>query len=88
MKAERTGLYALLLLGIRYHVEPGPLRLTSSTSLRWRRHTTAESPTTGDGDIASDLDNLTIADPRVNRTQKGARDAAEWRPTRHGAWFA
>ena len=39
-------------------------------------------------DIASDLDNLTIADPRVNRSQKGARDAAEWMPTRHGAWFA
>ena len=39
-------------------------------------------------DIASDLDNLTIANPTVNRTRKGARDAAEWRPTRHGAWFA
>ena len=39
-------------------------------------------------DIARDLDNLTIADPTVNRTQKGARDAAEWMPTRHGAWFA
>ena len=39
-------------------------------------------------DIASDLDNLTIADPTVNRSQKGARDAAEWMPTRHGAWFA
>ena len=39
-------------------------------------------------DIASDLDNLTIADPAVNRSQKGARDAAEWMPTRHGAWFA
>ena len=38
--------------------------------------------------IASDLDNLTIADPTVNRTQKGARDATEWMPTRHGAWFA
>ena len=38
--------------------------------------------------IASDLDNLTIADPTVNRSQKGARDAAEWMPTRHGAWFA
>ena len=24
----------------------------------------------------------------MNRSQKGARDAAEWRPTRHGAWFA
>ena len=39
-------------------------------------------------DIASDLDNLTIAHPTVNRSQKGARDAAEWMPTRHGAWFA
>ena len=39
-------------------------------------------------DIASDLDNLTIADPTVNRSQKGARDAAEWMPTYHGAWFA
>ena len=39
-------------------------------------------------DIASDLDNLTIADPTVNRSQKGARDAAEWMPTHHSAWFA
>ena len=39
-------------------------------------------------DIASDLHNLTIADPTVNRSHKGARDAAEWMPTRHGAWFA
>ena len=39
-------------------------------------------------DIASDLDNLTIADPTVNRSQKGAGDAAEWMPTHHGAWFA
>ena len=38
--------------------------------------------------IASDLDNLTIADPTVNRSQKGAKDAAEWMPDRHGAWFA
>ena len=38
--------------------------------------------------IASELDNLTIADPMVNRSQKGARNAAEWRPTHHGAWFA
>ena len=39
-------------------------------------------------DIASDLDNLTIADPTVNRSEKSDRDAAEWMPTRHGAWFA
>ena len=37
--------------------------------------------------FASDLDNLTIADPTVNRS-KIAKDAAEWRPRRHGAWFA
>ena len=39
-------------------------------------------------DIASDLDNLTIADPTVNRSQKSDRDAADWMPARHGAWFA
>ena len=39
-------------------------------------------------DIASDLANLTIADPTVNRSQKSERDAAEWMPARHGAWFA
>ena len=39
-------------------------------------------------DIAADLDNLTIADPRVNRTEKSDRDAGEWTPARHGAWFA
>ena len=39
-------------------------------------------------DIAADLDNLTIADPQVNRTEKSDRDAGEWTPARHGAWFA
>ena len=39
-------------------------------------------------DIASDLDNLTIADPTVTRSEKSDRDAAEWMPARHGAWFA
>ena len=38
--------------------------------------------------IAADLDNLTIADPQVNRTEKSDRDASEWTPARHGAWFA
>ena len=38
-------------------------------------------------DIAADLDNLTIADSAVNQS-KSARDAAEWMPARHGAWFA
>ena len=39
-------------------------------------------------DIASDLDNLTIADPTVNRSQKSDRDAADWTPDRHARWFA
>ena len=38
--------------------------------------------------IASDLDNLTVADPTVNRSEKSDRDAAEWMPARHRAWFA
>ena len=37
--------------------------------------------------LASDLDNLTIADPTVNRSQKSDLDAAKWMPMRHGAWF-
>ena len=38
-------------------------------------------------DIASDLDNLTIADPTVNRSEKSDRDAAEWMPARHGTYL-
>ena len=38
--------------------------------------------------FAADLDNLTIADATVNRSQKSDRDAAEWMPARHGAWYA
>ena len=38
--------------------------------------------------LAFRLDNLTIADPTVNRSEKSDRDAAEWIPDRHGAWFA
>ena len=38
--------------------------------------------------FASDLDNLTIADPRVNRALKRDSDAGEWAPDHHGAWFA
>ena len=37
--------------------------------------------------LASDLDNLTIAAPAVNRAKAG-RDVAEWTPARHRAWFA
>ena len=39
-------------------------------------------------DFARDLDNLTIADPTVNRQEKSDRDAAGWTPDRHGRWFA
>ena len=35
-----------------------------------------------------DLDNLTLATPRLNRNEKGARDAAEWLPARNRCWFA
>ena len=38
--------------------------------------------------FAGDLDNLTIADPAVNRDQKSDRDAGEWRPPRNSGWFA
>ena len=38
--------------------------------------------------IAADPDNLTIAGPAVNRFEKSDRDAGEWSPARHGAWFA
>lgn len=37
--------------------------------------------------FASDLRNLTLAAPAVNR-QKGARDAAEWLPETNRCWFA
>ena len=38
--------------------------------------------------FAGDIDNLTIADPTVNRSQKAARDAGEWGPPRNRGWFA
>ena len=38
--------------------------------------------------FSSDLDNLTLATPRLNRNEKGARDAAEWLPARNRCWFA
>ena len=38
--------------------------------------------------FATDLLNLTLASPGVNRGQKGARDAAEWLPDRNQCWFA
>ena len=38
--------------------------------------------------FASDLRNLTLASPTVNRNQKGAKDAAEWLPSHNQCWFA
>ena len=38
--------------------------------------------------FARDLDNLTLASPRVNRHEKKAKDAAEWLPPRSRCWFA
>ena len=38
--------------------------------------------------FARDLDNLTLASPRVNRQLKKAKDAAEWLPDRNRCWFA
>ena len=38
--------------------------------------------------FASDLDNLTLATPALNRNEKGTRDAAEWLPERNRCWFA
>ena len=37
--------------------------------------------------FASDLANLTLADPSVNRHQKRDRDVAEWLPARNTCWF-
>ena len=38
--------------------------------------------------FAGDIDNLTIAAPTVNRSQKADRDAGEWGPPRNRGWFA
>ena len=38
--------------------------------------------------FARDLDNLTLASPRVNREQKRAYDAAEWLPRHNRCWYA
>ena len=37
--------------------------------------------------FARDVLNLTLASPRVNRYEKGAKDAAEWQPRRNAWWF-
>ena len=38
--------------------------------------------------FASDLLNLTLASPQVNRHQKRSKDAAEWMPDQNRCWFA
>jgi len=38
--------------------------------------------------FATDLLNLTLASPEVNRGQKNDRDAAAWLPDRNQCWFA
>ena len=37
--------------------------------------------------FASDLRNLTLASPRVNRHRKSGKDAGEWLPERNRCWF-
>ena len=38
--------------------------------------------------FAGDLENLTIAGPRVNRIEKSDRDSYDWKPPRNRGWFA
>ena len=38
--------------------------------------------------FSSDLMNLTLASPAVNRSQKSGKDAAEWLPELNRCWFA
>ena len=38
--------------------------------------------------FATDLRNLTLASPSVNRHRKSNKDAAEWLPARNRCWFA
>ena len=38
--------------------------------------------------FASDLLNLTLASPQLNRFEKSAKDAAEWQPEKNKCWFA
>ena len=58
----------------------GLRRRISSTSSRSPKRTTAASRTPGPGTSRPTWTNLTIADPRVNRTEKSDRDAGEWTP--------
>ena len=38
--------------------------------------------------FARDLINLTLSTPKVNRFEKGAKDAADWLPEINRCWFA
>ena len=77
-----------------YTVAPGspaPPRPTSSTSSPAQRPMTADcarrTPPPGVS-LPADLLNLTLASPAVNRSQKSAKDAAEWLPDLNHCWFA
>ena len=37
--------------------------------------------------FGNDLDNLTLATPRLNRYQKAAKDPAEWLPDENRCWY-
>ena len=39
-------------------------------------------------EFARDMRNLTLADPYLNRDEKGAKDAANWTPGENRCWFA
>ena len=39
-------------------------------------------------EFGADILNLTVAVPTVNRNQKSANDAGEWRPERNQGWYA
>ena len=39
-------------------------------------------------EFAWDMRNLTLADPDLNRDEKGASDAADWMPDESRCWFA
>ena len=38
--------------------------------------------------FAQDLENLTLATPRLNRYEKSGKDAGEWLPEKNRCWFA
>ena len=39
-------------------------------------------------EFARDMRNLTLADPDLNRDEKGAKDAKDWTPDENRCWFA